>query len=133
MMPIELSGREICALNRLGDLVLPGYKDLPAFSGSDCVQHISDILRHAPVEDIGHLRSLLRVLYYAPDFVLRFLVHHMEDREGLPHFLRGFFRKLGFGLRGVIFSCYYNEKNRDMSHNHSPLSIIGSQINRIAR
>lgn len=131
-MPTELSAREIAAINRLGDLLLPGFKDLPAFSKSDCVQHIDDVLDNAPSDDVAHLRSLLKLLYYAPDVFLRFLVRHMQENRRPSEFWGGQFRKLSFGLRGLIFSCYYNEKNRNISHKKSPLAVIGAEINRVS-
>ncbi len=130
---MRLSNREIRALNRIGDVMVPGDDELPAFSETGCAVHAGELLAFAPPEDVGQLRLLLRILSFMPGFVLRFLVRKMERQDGLPDFLAVLFRQLDFAFRGIVFSLYYSEKVSETYSGKTPLEQIGYRIQRVPK
>jgi len=125
------SPRALRALNRLGDILVPGDDDLPSFSQYGGLQYIDRIVAYAPLDDIEALNKALGALQSMPDFALRTLVRRMsaaadsESRLGTP------LRMLNLGIRGLVFSCYYAGRPGDDYRGQDPADAIGFSIHRV--
>lgn len=128
-----LNPRALRALERLGDLIVPRVGRLPSFTELGCIEHVDSVLTYAPPEDRASLQSLLNVLYYAPSFVLRFLVHTMTTPRHCPQFLATYLRLIDMGVRGVILSLYYSGKTGSDYSGQTPHELMGYEITRIPR
>ena len=47
-MSLYLSQFELCGLNKVGDLVVPGGYGFPSFSETGCVNHVDDVMAATP-------------------------------------------------------------------------------------
>ena len=128
-----LDQRAVRSLERLGDLIVPRVGSLPAFSELGCVEHVDSVLTYAPREDIASLKTLLDVLYYAPDFVLRLLVRMMAKPDKWPAFIATNLRLLDMGVRGIVLSLYYSGKTGAAYKGPTPHELMGYEICRIPR
>lgn len=126
-----LSKQALKTLNRIGDIIVPENKEFPKFSDTASLQHIDDLLEYAPQDDIQDLNMLLTALAFSPKFVLKWLVAKMETAHKNEGPLGTLFRQLDFGVKGLIFSCYYSGKTGDNYQGKNPLEIIGYSINRV--
>lgn len=126
-----LSPRAKKALTRIGDMLLPGNGDFPSFSETGSIEHIDNLTTYAPEGDIGDLDMLLIVLSFMPDVLLSWIVSKMEGAQTSNGMLSPIFRQLDFGLRGLLFSCYYSEKMGTSFSGKKPLDIIGFEITRV--
>ncbi|MDZ4847125.1 MAG: hypothetical protein SH857_16450 [Chitinophagales bacterium] len=130
-MPNTLSPSAKKALTRIGDILLPKNGEFPSFSETGSIAHIDELTSYAPKGDIGDLSMLLTVLSFLPDFVLNWIVNKMENAQYSDGMLSPIFRQLDFGLRGLIFSCYYSEKMGAAYKGKKPLDVIGFSIKRV--
>ncbi|MCC6697557.1 MAG: hypothetical protein IT365_18150 [Candidatus Hydrogenedentes bacterium] len=128
-----LDARAVRALERLGDMIVPRLGSLPSFSELGCVEHVDSVLTYAPPEDVTSLKTLLDVLYYVPDFALRFLVRAMARPEKWPEFIAANLRLLDMGIRGVVLSLYYSGKTGATYKGPTPQELMGYEIRRIPR
>jgi len=131
-MSTFLSNRALKAIERIGDLLLPRTGDFPSFSETGSIEHIDDLLAHAPAGDVSDLNTALVALSFMPTFVLKWLIRKMEESHnnesgGMSSLLR----QLNLGLRGLIFSCYYSGKTGSHFTGQNPVDLIGFNVNRI--
>lgn len=118
-------------LLRIGDILLPKNGEFPSFSETGSIGHIDELTAYAPEGDIKDLSMALSILSIMPDFVLRWLAGKMESSQNSNGILSPIFRQLAFGLRGLIFSCYYSEKMGVSFKGKKPLDVIGFEIMRV--
>ena len=126
-----LSQPAIRTIKRMGDLMLPNTSEFPSFSETGCIEHIDEILVFAPKDDISGLNLLLTVLSFFPGFILKIIIKKMEEshtKEGAVSYI---FRQLDFGLKGIIFTCYYSGKTGKSFSGKNPLDIIGFEFKRV--
>ena len=55
------SPRALKALNRLGDILVPGDDELPSFSEYGGLQHIDKMVSYAPIDDINDLNMAMLI------------------------------------------------------------------------
>ena len=130
-MPTQLSPAAKKTLTRIADIMLPANGEFPSFSQTGSIEHIDELTAYAPDDDIGDLSMVLTLLSVTPGFVLRWLVRKMEGAQHSEGMLAGLFRQLGYGLRGLIYSCYYSEKMGKAFTGKKPLDVIGYEIKRV--
>ena len=106
-MSAILSPRQARALERIGDIMIPGGDGFPRFSETGCLSHIDPILAATPPGDVAGLKALLAVLSFLPSPLLRRFVRFVsKDRRGLDP-LSGALRNIDLGLKGLVMSPYY--------------------------
>jgi hypothetical protein len=103
-----LNQRQLNALERLGDLLLPGGEGFPTFSATGCLAHVDELLAATPAQDLRDLRLLLTLLSVFPGGLLKALLNMIEARERFPNSIAAPLRLLNLGLKGIIFSLYYS-------------------------
>lgn len=99
---------QISAVEKIGNIYIPGDTDLPSFQSSQCIQHLEKLLEPMPQKDKEDLGMLLWVFAFLPrPFVYLFIlfIEKISDFKPLPGL--GIFRLIRLGLRGLIFSLYY--------------------------
>lgn len=117
------------ALVRLGDIYLPGDQDMPAFSAAGGIKHVDKYIANAPADDIASLNIVLVILSIMPGFVLRWLVKKLSTAAANNGPLGTILRQLNIGIRGLLFSCYFND---DVGvPGKRPIDIIGFNVNRV--
>jgi hypothetical protein len=126
-----LSPRALRTFNRLGDMMIPREGEMPAFSELGCLEHVDDVVAHAPQEDIKTLNALLVALSFAPDFVLRWLLALVAAAPNLGGPGGTLLRQLDVGLRSVIVTLYYSGRKGRAYTGRTPLEIIGFSLNTI--
>lgn len=116
---------------RIGDILLPKNGEFPSFSETGSAEHLDDLTAYAPEGDIRDLNMVLTVFSYMPDFILKWLVSKMEHAHSSSGMLSTVLRQLDFGLRGLIFSCYYSGKTGTLFKGRNPLDVIEFEIKRV--
>ena len=111
--------------------MIPKNGEFPAFSEVGGLEYIDDLVGYAPADDIKDLGLLLGILSFMPNFILNWLINRMEGAQYSNGPLSPIFRQLDFGLRGLIFSCYYTEKVGSGYKGAKPLDIINWEIKRV--
>jgi hypothetical protein len=105
-----LSQRQLTAIERIGDIMLPGGEGFPSFSQTGCITHIDPLLEVTPAEDVTGLKILLTVLSFLPSLLLVGFLRLVEKDERLPAFLGSVFRNIDLGLKGLVMSTYYSNR-----------------------
>jgi len=125
--------KELIVFNRIGDLMIPAYEEFPTFSAIGCIAHIDGVVRHAPAEDIAQLRGLLKLLYFMPTFVLRFIIWLTKSADKWPEPIGTNLRLLDMGLRSIVVTLYYSGKVGEDYSGKSPLELMGYELNTVRR
>jgi len=125
----HLNARQLYALNRFGELMLPAHGEFPGFAELGCVQHIDLLVEHANKDDIALLKLFFSILYFKPRFAYRVVLWCMKNAEKFPAPLSPIFRTMDMGLRGLVVSLYYSGLKSDSYHGKTPLEIIGFDVN----
>jgi hypothetical protein len=123
-----LTSNQLDALARIGDLMIPGEGDAPAFGATGCIEFIDDILTYTPASDVRELAGLLGVLALLPDGLLSWVIKLAESAEKFPGFIAAPLRLLDLGLRGITFSLYYSGKTGLLAETDSFLDKIGYEL-----
>ncbi len=117
--------RELAALARLGDLMLPGDAEFPSFSQMGCVAFIDDLLRFMDPKDRDDLRTLLTVLSVLPSPLLRAFLRLCQTRW------TPLLRMIELGLKGLVMSLYYSNKTAPRYTGRTPFDVIGFTLRRL--
>jgi len=96
-------------LNKIGDVIIPGQEDMPAFSATGCVKEFSRIADFMPESDRKDLLMVLLIMGLLPRFFLRALWWIIEWAPYIPTPVGDLFRMLRIGIKGLVFSLYYGE------------------------
>jgi hypothetical protein len=127
MSGLKITERQMRALNRIGNIVLPKNEPFPSFEETGCARYLGRALANAYPHDRADMLLLLNALAFMPGFVLRFLVRKMETSAESGTL----FRKLNFGLKGVLYTLYYSEWVEEHYSGTAPVRIVGYKINRV--
>lgn len=120
-----LSERELAALTRIGDIMLPGDNEFPSFSQTGCVQFVDDLLCVMDVHDRRSLKILLRVCSLLPSVIVKGVLWLCQTRrEASLHLVE-------LGLKGVVMSLYYSNKTAPAYAGPTPLEVIGFELQRV--
>lgn len=103
-----LSHRAMRGLNKVGDIVAPGFENMPQFSDTGCILYIDEIMRVTKKADVDSLNILLTIIAIMPCFFAKALLWLGGQNEKTPDFIGSQLRLLDIGLRGVIISLYYS-------------------------
>lgn len=110
-MSKHLNPKQLRAILKVGDVMVPGDSELPRFSSTGCVSQVDRILDHMPETDLGDLKMLLGILAFFPGFALAFLFRMLEASPAVPGPLGSILRQIRIGMRGLIMSLYYGDPN----------------------
>ena len=105
-----LSAREIRALERIGDIMIPGVDGFPSFSRTGSIVHVDPLLEVTPPEDVAGLKILLSVLSFLPRALLAGFLRMICREDRAPGLLAGAFRNIHIGLKGLVMSLYYSNR-----------------------
>ncbi|MCL6642099.1 MAG: hypothetical protein K6T71_02090 [Candidatus Bipolaricaulota bacterium] len=120
-----LGPRELAALERIGDLMLPGDSDLPAFSQTGCIAFVDDLLRSMDPKDRDDVKTLLKILSLLPSPLLRAFVTLCQTRWTST------LRMIELGLKGLVMSLYYSNKTAPHYSGRKPCDVIGFSLQRL--
>ncbi len=120
-----LTPREVRALERVGDVVVPACGPLPAFSATGCVRYVDDLLRYMPPGDVADIRLLLRILSVKPTAGIRFIMSLAGAGRRWPGPIGAALRMIEIGLKGLVVSLYYSGKTAPGYTGTVPTDAIG--------
>ncbi|WP_281645970.1 hypothetical protein [Parendozoicomonas sp. Alg238-R29] len=106
----HLNQRQLQAVCRIGDIMVPSDNDFPSFSESGCLYNIDTMLEPTPESDLKSLKLVLTLLSFLPLSALRWLLESLQKADNMPKWsdaLASQLRLLLFGLRGIVFTLYY--------------------------
>ncbi|MCX4028129.1 hypothetical protein H0A36_09230 [Endozoicomonas sp. SM1973] len=104
----QLSTRQLDVLQQVGDILAPGYGQLPSFSETGCLHHIDEVLDFTSKQNIKELKNLLTCLSFLPSRCIPLFISSLNTLSHIPGFI-GQQCRLGFwGVKGLIFSLYYS-------------------------
>ncbi len=118
-----LGPRELAALERIGDLMLPGDVEFPPFSQTGCIAFVDDLLRFMGTKDRDDLRTLLKMLSFVPTPLVRAFLGLCQTRWTPT------LRMIELGLKGLVMSLYYSHKTAPSGR--KPLDVIGFALRRL--
>lgn len=105
----HLKDRQLAAIEKIGDCLIPGDGDLPRFSATGCAREIDRILDYMPERDLADLKTLLALLGWFPRFAVALVLRFLEWSPWLPEPVGSLARLVRFGLRGLAMSLYYSD------------------------
>ena len=105
-----LSARQSRALERVGDIMIPGGEGFPSFSQTGAIAHVDPLLEVTPAEDVAGLKILLGVLSFLSDGLLAGFLRMVRREDRAPGVLAGAFRNIYVGLKGLVMSLYYSNR-----------------------
>jgi hypothetical protein len=104
----HLGRLQLAALERAGQVCIPGDATWPSFRELGCVAHVDRVLEHVPEGHRRELRLLLSLLGLLPAPVhRRLLAAAARSATGRGPVARGL-RRLDYGLRGLIVTLYFS-------------------------
>jgi hypothetical protein len=116
------------ALNKIGDILLPGSDEFPSFSSYGCIEHIDGVLDYAMKDDVKSLNLVLSLLHFMPHLLLVGLIRKMSHAHQSNGAAGDLLRQLNMGLRGIVFSLYYSDKAGENYTGSHPASMIGFDL-----
>ena len=119
------------AIERMGDIMIPRSEEFPSFSETGCIGCIDDFLAYTPESDLRDLNMLLTLISLMPISMVRWLIKKMKASHQENGSLSSLFRQIDFGMRGIIFSCYYSNKTGKNFTGKKPFEVIDYHLNRI--
>ena len=122
------SVKQLEAIEKLGDIIVPANAPFPSFSETGCIEHIDTVMSPAHEEDLKLLGILLYVLRYTPNFAIRGLLNLIGKAEKMPRFVAPLFRLLNVSLNGIVFSLYYSNMTRASYTGPRPFDAIDYEI-----
>jgi acyl-CoA reductase-like NAD-dependent aldehyde dehydrogenase len=124
-----LNDRQLSGLKKLGDIILPGDSELPAFSKTGFELHVDRICKYMNQDDLEGIELLLSIFSWLPSLAIRILLKIAQKPRGEGS-LAALFRQLDIGLKGIIFTLYYSNLETANEKAKNIHSVIGwdSQI-----
>ncbi len=117
--------RELSALERIGDLMLPGDLDFPSFSQTGCIAFVDDLLRSMDPKDRHDVKILLKALSFLPSPLLRGFLRLCQTRWTPT------LRMIELGLKGLVMSLYYSNKTAPHYTGRTPFDVLGFVLTRL--
>jgi hypothetical protein len=105
----HLGSLQIAAINKVGDVLVPGAAGFPKFSSSGVVKQVDRLLDHMPPGDLGDLKVLLTILGFFPPFMIAAVMRLLEWAPRIPGPIGAVLRLVRLGLRGIIMSLYFQD------------------------
>lgn len=107
MSSSHLTFRQIRAIGKIGDVLIPGDEILPAFSETDCVKQVDRILNFMPIQDVRDLKTLISIFSFFPRGAIFLTIRLLELSPKIPG--GGVLRLIRLGLRGLVMTLYYSD------------------------
>jgi hypothetical protein len=117
-----LSQREIKALLKIGDIIVPENDPFPSFSKSGCIYHVDEAVGNLDPGDLSDLKLFFKIISVMPSFIVKFVLKLMNS---LPI---GLLRLGNLGIRGIVFSLYYSSKTTPDYKDKRIHDIIGYNV-----
>ncbi len=124
-----LNSLALKGLNKVGDILLPGFEEFPSFSQLGCAAYVDRVVEDLPPSDRDGVGLLFMVFYFLPVFLLRGLFNFLERVADTDMPGGGLLRMIRLGVRGIVFSLYYSGWTGPGYSGPAPLDIIGFQLN----
>lgn len=103
-------------LLRLGDVVIPGDRDLPSFSQAGVAAEIKRMLPYMHDADRAALLTLLQVCARLPKPAIRGVVALAAGWRRAPEPAAALLRMANIGIKGVVHSLYWSDLRRQGIH-----------------
>ncbi len=107
--PQLLTERQYAGLLKIGDIIIPGDRDLPSFSASGCAEQADRMLRYMNEGDLQGLRAVLGLFGALPRPAVRQVFALSERHASVPEPAAAPFRMANLGVKGVVTTLYYSD------------------------
>lgn len=101
---------------KLGDVVIPGDAELPAFSRAGLADEIGRMLPYMHESDRSGLIMLLGVCGRLPKFGVRAIVALASAWRRAPEPIACVLRMANLGIKGVVHSLYWSDLHQQGIH-----------------
>ena len=108
MISKYFSKTQIKGLQKVGDIIIPGDLEFPAFSKTGFIIHVDRILDYLPATERKNFCHLMILFRFLPKFLLRILFTLTDKNAKFPWLLGTALRLLDIGVKGVVFTLYYS-------------------------
>ena len=103
-----LSSIQRQGLLKTGDVIVPGTKELPAFSELDPTPYFDNVFDYTPAADRKDFLLLMTIFGYLPKFLVRGFISIAFHNNWFPHPIGSLLRLMEIGIKGVILTLYYS-------------------------
>jgi len=110
LTPAQHSG-----LLRVGDVLIPGDRQFPAFSRSRCAEHVDRMLAYMNESDLQAIKILLGLFRYLPKLVLRGIMALTDQHRRFPDAIGGPLRMINIAIKGLVMTLYYSDLTEGVS------------------
>jgi hypothetical protein len=122
-----LSQRELKALLKIGDIMIPENDPFPLFSRSGCISHVDVAVGNLDPGDLSDLKLFFKIMSIMPSFIIKIILRLMKS---LPI---GLLRLGNLGIRGIVFTLYYSSKTTPDYKNKRIHQIIGYNVKKVPK
>ena len=125
-----LNQRQLGAVSRIGNILVPAGDGFPSFSESGSLYNIDVMLAPTPKADLQSLKIVLSLLSFLPDSALHWLLKKLQSADAMPAWsdmLASQLRLLLFGLKGIVFTLYYSGQG-DPYHPNNVYEVMDYQV-----
>lgn len=119
---------QLRGLDKLGDVMVPTQAEFAAFSATGCRERIDTVMAPAHPSDQQAFGLLLWVLRWLPSFAIALLVKLVALGDRIPGKVGAPLRLLNVSLRGVVYSLYYSNYQREPAAVPYVHHVIGYQV-----
>ncbi len=107
-MKTDFSALSIKGISKIGDIVIPGDRELPSFSETNFIHEFGRISSYMTIEDKEGLKLLTSIFAFTPKTIIKLILKIASYHYLLPFWPAPILRQINLGLRGIIFTMYYS-------------------------
>ena len=105
----HLNETQMKGLLKVGDVLIPGDRDLPSFSASRCATQVDRMLAYMHDPDRSAVKLVLTLFRLLPRFAVKGLMWMASRHRGCPELLASALRMLTIGVKGMVVTLYYSD------------------------
>ena len=103
-----LTRGQLAGLLKVGDIMIPGDRDLPSFSASGCAQHADRMIAHMTPADRSGVTALFGIFRFLPAVFVRGVLRLTDRHTMFPEAVAAVLRMINIGVKGVVMTLYYS-------------------------
>jgi hypothetical protein len=104
-----LSATQMKGLLKVGDVLIPGDRELPSFSASNCAGQVDRMLAYMHDPDRNAVKLVLTLFRFLPRFTVKGMMWVASRHARCPELLAGALRMLTIGIKGMVMTLYYSD------------------------
>ncbi|MFW9928045.1 MAG: hypothetical protein ACFFD1_01485 [Candidatus Thorarchaeota archaeon] len=122
-----LSKRELKALIKIGNILIPKNDPFPSFSEIGCIKYVDDALENLDPYDLSDLKLFFKLMSILPKFLSKLILLWMNSSK------ISLLRLGNLGIRGIVFTLYYSNKTASEYSGQKTHDLIGYHVKSIPK